>query len=249
MTATVESILDVARSQLGYVESGGPDGRSGNITRYWAALAPSYQGAPWCAAFQRWVNIKAGGPDLPIALPYYCPAYVIYAKKHGLWDASGHYSPGDLVLFDWDGAGVADHIGRVEADDGKVITTIEGNAQSGVAADRAEDPSNGGGVYRRQRPHGPSVMGVLAYSRLLAAPAAPRLPVRANPYAARAGFCRYGSRGDAVRFVQWACGIPVDGIFGPQTLKAVTAFQTYHHLLVDGIVGPQTIGALRGVTH
>jgi hypothetical protein len=36
----------------------------------------------------------------------------------------------------------------------------------------------------------------------------------------------------------------VDGIFGPQTELAVTAFQVFNNLDVDGIVGPQTWAAL-----
>lgn len=35
-----------------------------------------------------------------------------------------------------------------------------------------------------------------------------------------------------------------DGSFGPETRKAVIAFQTDRGLLVDGIVGPQTAAAL-----
>jgi cell wall-associated NlpC family hydrolase len=44
--------------------------------------------------------------------------------------------------------------------------------------------------------------------------------------------------------VQRALRITADGIFGPQTRRAVRAFQKRHGLLVDGIVGPQTRKAL-----
>jgi resuscitation-promoting factor RpfB len=53
-----------------------------------------------------------------------------------------------------------------------------------------------------------------------------------------------GDRGDAVRKVQEALGITVDGVFGPMTERAVKRFQRRHGLLVDGIVGPQTRGEL-----
>jgi len=36
----------------------------------------------------------------------------------------------------------------------------------------------------------------------------------------------------------------IDGSYGSQTSKAVSAFQTAHHLTADGIVGPQTLQAL-----
>lgn len=55
---------------------------------------------------------------------------------------------------------------------------------------------------------------------------------------------KLGSRGPAVTRVQRALRIAADGIFGPQTRRAVRAFQKRHGLLVDGIVGPQTRRAL-----
>jgi cell wall-associated NlpC family hydrolase len=55
---------------------------------------------------------------------------------------------------------------------------------------------------------------------------------------------KVGSRGPGVTRVQRALRITADGIFGPQTRRAVRAFQKRHGLLVDGIVGPQTRKAL-----
>ena len=59
---------------------------------------------------------------------------------------------GDLVLFDWGGDGLADHIGIVEENhpDEGYMTTIEGNTSSGSAGSQ----SNGGVVARRQRGYG-----------------------------------------------------------------------------------------------
>ena len=53
-----------------------------------------------------------------------------------------------------------------------------------------------------------------------------------------------GHRGPAVRSIQEQLGIPADGVFGPQTERAVKRFQRRHDLVPDGIVGPLTRAAL-----
>ena len=45
--------------------------------------------------------------------------------------------------------------------------------------------------------------------------------------------------------LQRALGIPADGVYGPQTRRAVRAFQRAHGLVVDGIAGPQTLARAR----
>jgi peptidoglycan hydrolase-like protein with peptidoglycan-binding domain len=47
-----------------------------------------------------------------------------------------------------------------------------------------------------------------------------------------------------VAALQSALGIPADGIYGPQTRRAVRRFQRANGLTVDGIAGPQTLAAL-----
>jgi peptidoglycan hydrolase-like protein with peptidoglycan-binding domain len=56
------------------------------------------------------------------------------------------------------------------------------------------------------------------------------------------------SQGRQVELVQHALGIPVDGVYGPQTEAAVRSFQAAHGLTVDGIVGPETSAAMRSGT-
>ena len=59
---------------------------------------------------------------------------------------------------------------------------------------------------------------------------------------------RRGSRGDQVRRLQAALGMPAneqDGIFGPRTEQAVRRFQQSQGVQVDGIVGRQTLAAIQ----
>jgi Transglycosylase-like domain/Putative peptidoglycan binding domain len=51
-------------------------------------------------------------------------------------------------------------------------------------------------------------------------------------------------RGVSVAALQRALGVTADGVYGPQTRRAVRRFQRAHGLTVDGIVGPQTLAAL-----
>jgi hypothetical protein len=53
-----------------------------------------------------------------------------------------------------------------------------------------------------------------------------------------------GSTGDAVKAVQQALKVTVDGDFGPSTQAAVRSFQSSHRLPVDGVVGQNTWNAL-----
>jgi hypothetical protein len=250
LTATVQDVLHVALSQVGYHETGGPHGNDGNITKFWAELAPGYQGSPWCAAFIRWTDKHAGGPLLPISNPYYCPSIETYARQHGLLIPAAQLSPGDYYLCDFTGQGVAEHIGRATAAAGLgYVHGVEGN----TSPDSVGSQANGGGVYEKVRPLSVIRYGV-DYSKLLAH-VAPRNAVKRNPFHPPATNLSVGCTSDRqsrltrVHWVQWAVGVPCDGVYGHQTDHAVQLFQHYHHLRVDGVVGPATRAALARVTH
>lgn len=53
-----------------------------------------------------------------------------------------------------------------------------------------------------------------------------------------------GAHGPAVKTVQMAVRVKVDGDFGPKTAAGVRKFQKAHGLAVDGIVGPKTWAAI-----
>jgi peptidoglycan hydrolase-like protein with peptidoglycan-binding domain len=61
-----------------------------------------------------------------------------------------------------------------------------------------------------------------------------------------------GMKGHDVRVLQdyltrAGFATPIAGVFGPQTLANVKAFEQAHGLTADGIVGPAVVGALRGI--
>ena len=241
---TAQNILDVARSQIGYVET------PSNITRYWAELEPGLQGQPWCAGFVSWV-FKHAGMTLPaMGKPYgfvYCPSAVAYAKAHGLFSASGHYAPGDVVLY---GAGGGDHTGIIVSDDGATMAVIEGN----TSPDTAGSQTNGGGVYLRHRSHGSWVYGVLQTSRLLAAskPATP--PAAPSRTQTRPPIVAPGRNIAMTMAIQRAIHVSADGAWGDVTSAAATAvirrttaniraLQGWVGTKADGIWGPNSEAA------
>lgn len=142
---SVDDLIAVARNEVGYVEGGGPDGRSGNITKYWAELHPSFQGQPWCAGFVSWCFLHSNNP-LPFMGTNYGFAYVPSARAH--YENIGAFYdsplPGDFFIY----AGEA-HTGIVTtwADGNGDFRTIEGNTSPGSSGSQ----TNGGGVYARTR--------------------------------------------------------------------------------------------------
>lgn len=129
----IQKIIDFAKQQIGVSEQ--PPG-SNNVIYNTAYYGGAVQGAnfPWCCTFIWWLfketglsNLFCGGQKTA-----YCPFVVGYAKEHNQW-ITENYKPGDLLLFDWDGDGTADHIGLCIDWDGGTGVTIEGNYQDVVA--------------------------------------------------------------------------------------------------------------------
>jgi peptidoglycan hydrolase-like protein with peptidoglycan-binding domain len=73
----------------------------------------------------------------------------------------------------------------------------------------------------------------------------PQVVINTLSEAQSLGGFKKGMHGPAVATMQKQLGINADGIYGPQTLKAVHAFQKKHGLTTDGIVGPVTMHAIK----
>jgi peptidoglycan hydrolase-like protein with peptidoglycan-binding domain len=102
---------------------------------------------PWCAMAVTRAYVDAGSKAFERAKRYaYCPFIVADARagRNNLTLASDP-KPGDLVLYDWDRDGVADHVGLFERwRSFSEFDAIEGNTAVG-------NDSNGGEVMRRTR--------------------------------------------------------------------------------------------------
>jgi len=118
----------------------------------------------WCAMFVTY-NFEMGAKSKAFSKSAgrwaYCPFIVDDARhaRNGLKEVSvANAQAGDVVLYDWDKDGVADHVGIFEgwSDKKKTkFTAIEGNTSLG-------DNSNGGEVMRRDR----SVKDTICFARV-----------------------------------------------------------------------------------
>lgn len=138
--ATVKSLLDIARKEIGYKES--PP--NSNMTKYgkWMGL----NGYAWCLSFLQWICNEAD-VHLPVKTGS-CTVLMNAAKQADMWVTS-NFKPGDIAIFDFSGKQkTASHCGIVEEilpDFG--VVTIEGNTSSTDAGSQ----DNGGTVCRKRR--------------------------------------------------------------------------------------------------
>ena len=118
-----DDIVAVALSQVGNV-GGEP---------YWSWYGFGSRVA-WCACFVSWCADQCGYIESGVMPKFsYCDAGIAWFKSRGQWQSRGYCpSPGDIIFFDWNNNGVADHVGIVESCDGSYVYTIEGNANDAV---------------------------------------------------------------------------------------------------------------------
>jgi len=165
---TGADLVKAAQSKIGTVEKGGADGKSGNIVPFWdwwkAKTGQNDQGQSWCACFVSWCFDQVHASLLIAAKApagfIYCPDGVNYFKKKNQLVDPKTAQPGDIIFFDWTGAGVADHVGIVTENHAvnSYLMTIEGNTSAEGAVGASQ--SNGGGVYSRKRYLGKTIHAV-----------------------------------------------------------------------------------------
>ena len=146
-------------AEIGNIES--PKG-SNNIkynTDYYGH-AVSGDNYAWCCAFIWWVFRKCG-----LLMKFcggnktaYCPFVVNWARTHNQWVTSG-YQLGDILLYDWNGDGMADHIGWCAGTSGNYAKSIEGNSSDAVRMN-SQPFSKIMGAYRPSYDSAPSTQPV-----------------------------------------------------------------------------------------
>lgn len=120
------AMVAVAHSQIGNV-GGEP---------YWSWWGLDYR-VEWCAIFVSWCADQCGYLDAGV-LPKMegVRPYVDWFIERGQWKGRDYEpSPGDIIFFDWESDGLADHIGIVEKVENGLIYTVEGNSGD-VCAER-----------------------------------------------------------------------------------------------------------------
>jgi hypothetical protein len=149
-------IVAIAKAELdkGIAESSPGSNDGPRIAEYRTATEGAGVG-PWCAYFTSWVAKQAGVPVGPDGSGIgYVPTLKNWAEQTDRYIPNGEGPPqvGDLVVFDWQGDGVLDHVGIVSGvkPDGS-IETIEGNAGDKVAA-RSYGPDGYAGLVRLAAP-------------------------------------------------------------------------------------------------
>ena len=112
-----QAVVDIAKSQVGNV-GGQP---------YWSWYGFTSR-VEWCACFVSWCYGQMGLSEPRFSA---CQSQGIpWFQSHGQWGGRDYanIAPGDVIFFDWDLDGRADHVGIVVGTDGSRVYTVEGNS-------------------------------------------------------------------------------------------------------------------------
>ncbi|MFC4507003.1 MULTISPECIES: CHAP domain-containing protein [Streptomyces] len=255
MASTAAALLTEAKKWKGYKEGASNHTKFGE---WYATLVKdkSFAYAAWCDEYVSYCAYASGNADV-VGQYAYCPSHVNFFKNRGQWHkASETIKPGDIIFFDWNDDGVADHveIARAASAPGATVATIGGNTSSGTAGSQ----SNGDGVYERIR-YRSDILGFGRPAYKAAAPSTgssgsntttPSTPTQKyTPPAFPKGLApnkatpSAKSLQKALKATDWlGKSVELSDNYGPQTQKAVAGFNAKHGLNNAGVSYDATIG-------
>lgn len=135
-------MIKEARMHIGVKES--PAGSNVVFFSKWYGMI-----GPWCAMFVSYCGVKVGANPFIRGQRWAYVPYMVSDARAGVNGLAVTYDPkeGDIVTFDWDNDGIADHVGFFDHwknAQRTIFATVEGN--TGIGND-----SNGGEVMNRER--------------------------------------------------------------------------------------------------
>lgn len=244
----IDSIINVAKTYLGTAE-GSQNHREiidlYNRGRYSDAYQMTMRD-PWCCAFVVACFVEAGAEDI---IPGYaaCDQMIHVFKSWNRWKGrGGPVNQGDIIFYDWNLDGSADHVGIVTQNQFGQLSVIEGNKSDAVGYRSIPINSNNIIGY-----------GVPNYGASSGVDSTPKDSISSldREYIKTLPLLQKGSKNVFVKVLQillyyyQGSELEIDGDFGPNTARAVQRFQTEYKLEVDEIVGKETWTCLLTKAH
>jgi len=125
-----------AKTQIGVKESP-PTSNRVAFSEWYGVIGP------WCAMFASWCYVEAGSTVFVRGKEYAYVPYIVADAKAGKNNLTVTHAPqpGDLVCYDWNRDGVADHVGLFSAwvsESAGTFEAVEGNTAVGNDSDGGE---------------------------------------------------------------------------------------------------------------
>ena len=228
-----KEVLKVLENEIGYKEGKNNDNKYGK--EY------GWNNVPYCVIFIWWGFYKAGMSEYFCGGTKQCSCTKVkeWAQQHGCW-VTKNYQPGDLLMFNFKGTNVTQHIGFLKEVKDGVYYTIEGN----TSASSSGSQDDGEGVRLKQRKLG-QIVGAYRPNYTAAASSisdnSSTISYIKPQYKNITGLYRLekGHKGPAVEALQTllvlrGATINVDGEYGPSTDNAVEEFKAKYKIKTKG---------------